>query len=79
MGDYGAQITLAVPLPTEIVEQKKPISFGFRVIFYNGISDIKFGWDDAVDVWCTYEDVYNENVQLLDPAPAGTGEWVTIQ
>ena len=65
MGDYGDRITLAIPLPTEVVEQKKPISFGFRVIFYNGISDVKFGWDDTVDVWCTYEDVYEEDVSFF--------------
>ena len=69
MGDYGDRITLAIPLPTEDVEQKKPISFGFRVIFYNGISDVKFGWDDTVDVWCTYEDVYEEDVSFFPRNP----------
>ena len=53
-----------------IEDTKKPLSFGFNVEFYNGISSIKY------IEWHT--PVYNENIQLLDPAPLGTGEWVTI-
>ena len=47
--------------PTDVVEQKKLNSFGFPVISYNGISEVKFGWDDTVDVRCIYEDVYFED------------------
>ena len=81
MGTYGEKITLAVPVCdmnfetgkcTEHKDMKKPVSFGFNLIFYNGISSIKYTWDqDGLPV-------YNEDIQLLDPAPYGTGEWVTI-
>ena len=70
LGSYGDSISIAVPLP--VTDAKKPVSFGFNVIFYNGISSIKYTWDkDGLPV-------YNEDIQLLDPAPDGTGEWVTI-
>ena len=45
-------------------------SHGFSVQMYNGISSIKF---DPLTLA-----VVTENIQLLDPAPAGTGEWVTL-
>ena len=51
-----------VSTPTEVVEQKKLNSFGFPLIYYNGISEVKFGWDDTVDVSFTYEHVYFEDV-----------------
>ncbi|XP_059084083.1 uncharacterized protein LOC131881279 [Tigriopus californicus] len=45
-------------------------SHGFSIQFWNGISSIKF---DSV----TLEPTTN-NIQMLDPAPSGTGEWVTV-
>ena len=48
-------------------------SYGFSVQFLNGISTVKC---DPVDPDTCKPHL--ENIQLLDPAPAGTGEWVIV-
>lgn len=45
-------------------------SHGFSIQFWNGISSIKF---DPVTL-----EPATKNIQMLDPAPTGTGEWVTV-
>jgi hypothetical protein len=45
-------------------------SFGFSVQFVNGISSIKYNHLNMTP--------YLENIEVLDPGPAGTGEWVAI-
>lgn len=66
---YGEKITLYVPVPD--ASPNLPRSFGFNVQFYNEISSIKYTVPDL--------EPYLVNLQVLDPAPAGTGEWVTIK
>ena len=68
MGIYGDKITLYVPVPD--ADPKLPRSFGFNVQFYNEISSIKYTVPDL--------EPYMTTIQVLDPAPAGTGEWVSI-
>ena len=52
-----------------------PLSFGFAIQFYNQISSIKYTVKMP-----EYERVpFIDSIQVLDPAPAGTGEWVKIQ
>ena len=51
-------------------------SYGFSIQFVNGISSIKFGTmdNDNADNMKPFTEV----IQLLDPGPVGTGEWVQI-
>ena len=57
-----------------------PLSFGFAVQFYNPISSIKYTVPYHTDSTLEYERIpFLDTIQVLDPAPAGTGEWVKIQ
>jgi len=46
-----------------------PGSYGFNVQFFNGISTVKADDDTKLPA--------SEEVSLLDPAPDGTGEWIS--
>lgn len=61
---YATSLTLSIP------SYDVAGSYGFSVQLLNGISSVKFDPN-------TLETV-TEEIQLLDPAPAGTGEWLTI-
>lgn len=43
---------------------------GFAVLFWNGISSVKHHPDTL--------EPEDEEIQMLDPSPQGTGEWVTV-
>ena len=64
MGTYGTELLISIP------SFDKAGSYGFSVQFLNGISSIKYEHATMKPVL--------ENVQLLDPSPTGTGEWVII-
>ncbi len=72
--DSGAQGTISPDLGTSlkiiIPAFSDPGSHGFSVQFVNGISNIK----DHYVLWTPN----TEHIQLLDPGPQGSGEWVTI-
>ena len=51
-------------------------SYGFSIQFVNGISSIKFGEMDVNNA--DNMKPATESIQLLDPGPVGTGEWVQI-
>ena len=51
-------------------------SYGFSIQFVNGISSVKFGTMDVSDD--NNMKPYTEIIQLLDPGPVGTGEWVQV-
>ncbi len=77
MGPYGTSFTISIPVPFSVdpsglstSSANPPTSHGFAVQFVNGISSIKYNHGDLTPFF--------EDVQLLDPAPAGSGEWVTI-
>ena len=53
-------------------------SYGFSIQFVNGISSIKFGVMDTTLDANNMKPV-TETIQLLDPAPEGTGEWVSVE
>lgn len=61
---YGTELVLTVPTFNETGVH------GFAVLFTNGISSIKFHPDT--------EAAFPEEIQLLDPSPQGTGEWLTV-
>ena len=51
-------------------------NYGFSIQFVNGISSIKYGTMDVNDA--NNMKPSTEIIQLLDPAPTGTGEWVQV-
>ena len=55
---------------------KEAGNYGFSIQFVNGISSIKFGTMDVNSA--DNMKPSTEIIQLLDPAPVGTGEWVQV-
>ena len=53
-------------------------SYGFSIQFLNGISSIKYGLMDIANGSDNMKPA-TETIQLLDPGPLGTGEWVRIE
>ena len=51
-------------------------NYGFSIQFVNGISSIKYGTMDVTNP--DNMKPFTEIIQLLDPAPVGTGEWVQV-
>ena len=51
-------------------------NYGFSIQFVNGISSIKYGTMDVNDE--NNMKPSTEVIQLLDPGPVGTGEWVQV-
>ena len=66
---YGKELKISIP------GFKGYGSYGFSVQFLNGISTVKCDPDATDPMICT---PHLENIQLLDPAPLGTGEWVIV-
>ncbi len=62
--EYGTELVLSIPDFSEAGVH------GFSVHMSNGISDLHLDYVTG--------DLVMENIQLLDPAPEGTGEWVTV-
>lgn len=60
----GTQVNITIPGLSSLG------THGFAVLFYNVISSIKF------DAWTSVP--YGSDIQVLDPLPAGMGEWVTM-
>ena len=55
---------------------KEAGNYGFSIQFVNGISSIKYGTMDVNNP--DNMKPSTEIIQLLDPAPVGTGEWVQV-
>lgn len=72
MGIYGTAFEVFVPTN---IPPASPMSFGFNIQFYNPISSIKY----TVPLDNYTRVAYTQTIQVLDPAPSGTGEWVNIE
>ena len=73
MGIYGDDFMIFVPLEGHI-DPGLPGSLGFSIQFYNPISSIKYTIPEEEYI----REPFMKEIQVLDPAPAGTGEWVKI-